>query len=120
VGRSKNIFFSSHAKTPIELRAPKDVANLAFIFGLTEQQGKDAINANCHAVSRAAAGRKMGPFRVRIQKLENVNPDFVPCSDSSDDESKKIPEKSEKDDSEESSDNESDSDSRDMEVDSWD
>merc|ERR1712096_526620 len=70
VGRSKNIFFSSRAKSPMELRAPKDVANLAFIFGLTEQQGKDAVNATCHAVSRAAAGRKMGPFRVRSKRFK--------------------------------------------------
>jgi len=86
VGRSKHIFFSSFAKSPIELRAPRDVANLAFIFGLTEHQGKEAVNATCHSVTRAAAGRKMGPFRVRIQKAENANPDNVPQSDSSENE----------------------------------
>jgi len=116
VGRSKNIFFSSRAKSPMELRAPKDVANLAFIFGLTEQQGKDAVNATCHAVSRAAAGRKMGPFRVRIQKAQDAGKDFAPCSDSEDDESNKVPQKAK---SEKSSDSESGSDcnSGDMEVD---
>jgi len=78
VGRSKNIFISSEAKSPIELRSPADVANLAFVFGLTEDQGKKAVNGNCHAISRAATGRKMGPFRVRIEKAENVDSNLVP------------------------------------------
>lgn len=111
VGRSKHIFFSSFAKSAIELRAPRDVANLAFIFGLSEHQGKDAVNATCHAVTRAAAGRKMGPFRVRIEKTENANPNNVPRSDSSDNEN-------DENSSDDSSENESDSDGGEMVVDS--
>jgi len=68
VGKSKNIFFSSGAKSPIELRSPGDVANLAFIFGMNENQGKEAVRGKCLAVYRAALGRKMGPYRVRIEK----------------------------------------------------
>ena len=34
------IIISSEALTPLELRGPHDVANLGFIFGLNEQQGK--------------------------------------------------------------------------------
>jgi len=95
VGRSKNIFFSSHAKSPIQLRSPADVANLAFVFGLSEDQGKSAINATCHAVSRAAAGRKMGPFRVRIEKVGDVDPGKVPESDSEDEEESEASESAE-------------------------
>lgn len=87
VGRSKHIFFSSSAKSPIELRSPADVANLAFIFGLTENAGKSAVNATCHAISKAAAGRKMGPFRVRIEKLDKADPNLVPSQSDSDQQS---------------------------------
>ena len=34
------IIISSEALTALELRGPHDVANLGFIFGLNEQQGK--------------------------------------------------------------------------------
>jgi ribonuclease P/MRP protein subunit RPP1 len=53
----------------MELRSPADVANLAFIFGLNEQQGKEAVRGHCLRVYRTAVGRKMGPYRVRIEKL---------------------------------------------------
>merc|ERR1711874_720193 len=77
-GGRKMFFFSSGAESPIELRSPTDVANLAFVFGLTEEQGKNAVNAACHKISRVAVGRKMGPFRVRIEKVENVDASLVP------------------------------------------
>jgi ribonuclease P/MRP protein subunit RPP1 len=68
VGRSKNIFFASGAMSPVELRSPDDVANLAFVFGMNENQGKEAVRAKCLAIFRAAIGRKMGPYRVRVEK----------------------------------------------------
>ena len=70
VGKSKNIFFSSGAKSSVELRSPEDVANLAFIFGMNETQGKEAVRGKCLAIYRAAVGRKMGPYRVRIEKCQ--------------------------------------------------
>jgi len=68
VGKSKNIFFSGGATSPIELRSPGDVANLAFIFGMNENHGKEAVRGKCLAVYCAALGRKMGPYRVRVEK----------------------------------------------------
>jgi RNase P/RNase MRP subunit p30 len=85
VGKSKNIFFSSCAMSPIELRSPEDAANLAFIFGLNEHQGKEAVRGNCLKVYRTAVGRKMGPYRVRIEKI----PSAVDRSDDNMDESEK-------------------------------
>ena len=73
VGKSKNIFFSSGAVSPIELRSPGDVANLAFIFGMNENQGKEAVKGKCLAVYRAALGRKMGPYRARMEKCPSLS-----------------------------------------------
>ena len=70
VGKCRNIFLTSSAMTPMELRTPGDVANLAFILGMSENQGKDAVSAKCWQLHKAAVGRRMGPFQVRVEKLE--------------------------------------------------
>ena len=70
VGKSRNIIVTSEALTPFELRAPADVANLAFMLGMTENQGKDSVSNKCWLLHKAATGRRMGPFQVRIEKLE--------------------------------------------------
>jgi len=89
VGKSRNIIFSSEARSPIDLRAPADVANLAWILGLTENQGKEAVSVKCWAVHKAAVGRKMGPFQVNIEKITSENSEKVPVSsDENEDESK--------------------------------
>jgi len=78
-GKSKKIFLSSGAKNPIDLRSPADVANLAFIFSLNENQGKDAVKKHCQDIHKAALGRKVGVYRVVIEKLDN---DTASSSDS--------------------------------------
>lgn len=70
IGKSKKIFFSSSATKPIELRSPSDVANLAFIFGMNENQGKDAVKKHCLDIYKAALGRKLGVYRVRVEKIQ--------------------------------------------------
>ena len=70
IGKSRKIIFTSGAKLPIELRAPGDVSNLAFIFGLNENQGKEAIKKNCLDVYRTAMGRKIGVYRVRVERVD--------------------------------------------------
>ena len=69
VGKSRNILVTSGARTPMELRAPGDVANLGFLLGLSENQGKDAVGVRCWSLVKSATGRRMGPFQVRIEKL---------------------------------------------------
>ena len=73
VGKSKAIFLSSEALNPLELRGPHDVANLGYIFGLNEQQGKDGVHHNPISVVQAAAGRRLGPYRALIQKTEDLD-----------------------------------------------
>ncbi|KAH8339430.1 hypothetical protein KR074_010382 [Drosophila pseudoananassae] len=59
-GKSKNIIFSSGAVHEFQLRGPYDVANLAFIFGLSEDQGKNAVDRNCRKLFLKAESRRMG------------------------------------------------------------
>ena len=69
VGKSRNIILTSGARTPMELRASTDVSNLAFILGLTANQGVDSVGVTGWACQKAAVGRRMGPFQVRVEKL---------------------------------------------------
>lgn len=84
VGKSKKIFLSSGARNPIELRCPSDVSNLAFIFGLNENQGKDAVKKHCLDIYRAAVGRKVGVYRVRVEKLSKLDESSSSDSDGMD------------------------------------
>ncbi|XP_017088854.2 ribonuclease P protein subunit p30 [Drosophila bipectinata] len=59
-GKSKNIIFSSGAVHEFQLRGPYDVANLAYIFGLSEDQGKNAVDRNCRKLFLKAESRRMG------------------------------------------------------------
>jgi ribonuclease P/MRP protein subunit RPP1 len=70
VGKSKNIVICSGAERVIELRGPYDAANLGFLFGLNEHQGKLAVGAMALEAVRAAAGRKVGPYRVTVEKVD--------------------------------------------------
>lgn len=72
VGKSKSIFISSDASNALEIRGPHDVAYLGFIFGLNEQQGKDAVKQNPTLVVQNAAGRKLGPYRALVQNAEDL------------------------------------------------
>ncbi|XP_060649587.1 ribonuclease P protein subunit p30 [Drosophila nasuta] len=59
-GKSKNIIFSSGAANEFQVRSPCDVANLAFIFGLSEDQGKNAVNRFCRQLFLRAESRRLG------------------------------------------------------------
>merc|ERR550539_1039972 len=72
VGKSKNIIISSNAKHVLDLRGPHDVANLGHLFGLNEQQGKFAVTMMAIELIRSAAGRKIGPYRATIQRVEDL------------------------------------------------
>uniref|UniRef100_A0A1I8P241 Uncharacterized protein n=1 Tax=Stomoxys calcitrans TaxID=35570 RepID=A0A1I8P241_STOCA len=59
-GKSKSIIISSGATNRFELRGPYDVANLSFIFGLSEDQGKCAIDRFCRQLFLRAESRRLG------------------------------------------------------------
>lgn len=79
-GKSRGIFLSSFAKRSIELRPPIDVANMCTVLNMTEAQGKEAVSKKCSEVYKAALGRKMGVFRVRVEKISD-KPDSSEDSD---------------------------------------
>ncbi len=72
VGKSKNVIVSSGGRRTIELRGPHDVANLGFLFGLSEQQGKAAASGMAARAIRSAEGRKVGPFRATVEKIDSL------------------------------------------------
>lgn len=59
-GKSKAVVMSSGAENIFELRGPYDVANLGLIFGLSEEQGKNAIGSNCRKLLLNAESRRAG------------------------------------------------------------
>eukprot|EP00088_Acartia_fossae_P026678 TRINITY_DN274_c0_g1_i2.p2 TRINITY_DN274_c0_g1~~TRINITY_DN274_c0_g1_i2.p2 ORF type:complete len:314 (+),score=62.84 TRINITY_DN274_c0_g1_i2:1392-2333(+) len=69
VGKCKGIILSSSAKRPIDLRSPTDVANLCCILSMNECRGREAVMKQCANVHKAALGRKMGVFRVRVDRV---------------------------------------------------
>ncbi|XP_055382669.1 ribonuclease P protein subunit p30 [Condylostylus longicornis] len=70
-GKSKNIIISSGAKSVFELRGPYDIANLALIFGLSEEQGKSSISSLCRMLFLKAEGRRLGKTNT-IAKLKDI------------------------------------------------
>ncbi|KAI9577127.1 ribonuclease P protein subunit p30 isoform X1 [Glossina fuscipes] len=59
-GKSKNIIISSGANNVFELRGPQDVTNLGFIFSLSEDQAKCAINRFGRQLFLRAECRRLG------------------------------------------------------------
>uniref|UniRef100_A0A1A9WW04 Uncharacterized protein n=1 Tax=Glossina brevipalpis TaxID=37001 RepID=A0A1A9WW04_9MUSC len=59
-GKSKNIIISSGANNTFELRGPEDVTNLAFIFSLSKDQAKCAINRFGRQLFLRAECRRLG------------------------------------------------------------
>ncbi|XP_054742832.1 ribonuclease P protein subunit p30 [Anastrepha obliqua] len=84
-GKSRNIIFSSDATNVFELRGPYDVANLAYIFGLSEDQGKNAVDKACRQLFLRAESRRIGKT---IMFVKASGP--VVLSDSSDEEDEEI------------------------------
>ena len=72
VGKSKNVLISSDANHVLEIRGPHDVANLGHLFGLDEQQGKFSVTTMGANLIRSAAGRKIGPYRATVQRIEDL------------------------------------------------
>ncbi|XP_037896676.1 ribonuclease P protein subunit p30 isoform X2 [Glossina fuscipes] len=58
--KSKNIIISSGANNVFELRGPQDVTNLGFIFSLSEDQAKCAINRFGRQLFLRAECRRLG------------------------------------------------------------
>uniref|UniRef100_A0A1B6HEC6 Uncharacterized protein n=1 Tax=Homalodisca liturata TaxID=320908 RepID=A0A1B6HEC6_9HEMI len=57
-GKSKNIILSSGITDFLKLRSPYDVANLALLFGLSEEQAKNSMLDTCRALILRAEGRR--------------------------------------------------------------
>ncbi|KAM9336241.1 ribonuclease P protein subunit p30 isoform 1-T1 [Symphorus nematophorus] len=56
--KGKNVILSSAAQTPLELRGPYDITNLALLFGLSDADAKEAISSTCRSVVLHAETRK--------------------------------------------------------------
>jgi RNase P/RNase MRP subunit p30 len=72
VGRSRGLVLTSMAENAIELRQPTDVASLAFVLGMTREQGRTSVLENPLSVLAACQGRRMGPFRVRVERIADL------------------------------------------------
>ncbi|XP_055918663.1 ribonuclease P protein subunit p30 [Eupeodes corollae] len=59
-GKSKSIILSSGARNIFDLRGPFDISNLALIFGLSEDQGKNSIGSTCRQLVLRAEARRLG------------------------------------------------------------
>ena len=72
--RGRGIVLSSGARSYMELRGPLDVANLATLFGLTQEQALAALtSAPAAAVQRAAARRAYrSTLTVRVRTVEEA------------------------------------------------
>ncbi|XP_035915159.1 ribonuclease P protein subunit p30 [Anopheles stephensi] len=81
-GKSKNVVISSSAKNPFELRSPYDIANLGLIFGLSEEQSKEAIRGVPNRILLAAEGRRFGKAGVVITRRPKLTEDSDDYSDS--------------------------------------
>ena len=73
VGKARSVILTSGAARAMELRGPHDVANLGFLLGLSEQQGKAAVGEMARRAVNAAAGRKLGPYRAKVEKVADMN-----------------------------------------------
>ncbi|XP_067007699.1 ribonuclease P protein subunit p30 [Anabrus simplex] len=59
-GKSKNIIISSGGSHPFHIRGPYDIINLGLIFGLSEEQAKNAITGACRTLLLHGEGRRFG------------------------------------------------------------
>src|SRR5699024_8112634 len=60
--RGRGIIISSEAKRALGVRAPWDVVNLACVWGLSQERGKEAVSEEARKVV-ALAGMKRRSFR---------------------------------------------------------
>uniref|UniRef100_A0A1B6DUH7 Uncharacterized protein n=2 Tax=Clastoptera arizonana TaxID=38151 RepID=A0A1B6DUH7_9HEMI len=66
-GKSKNVIISSKALNHFHLRGPYDVMNLGLLFGLSEEQSKNAATNNCRTLLIRAQGRKFGKTSMTME-----------------------------------------------------
>lgn len=72
-GKSQNIIISSGAARAIELRTPYEVANLGLLFGLSEEQSKQAMAGNCKKLVTRAIGRRHNKAVMTVEVTEQDN-----------------------------------------------
>lgn len=70
--RGRNIIISSTATNPMELRGPYDVANIGILFGMNENQAKDAVQSNCRAVLMHAVARKSIRSTMDLHQIKEL------------------------------------------------
>ncbi|XP_055598595.1 ribonuclease P protein subunit p30 [Uranotaenia lowii] len=71
-GKSKNVIISSEARNRFQVRGPYDIANLGLIFGLSEEQSKNAILALPRKILIAAETRRYGKAGVVVGYRQNA------------------------------------------------
>ncbi|KAL1398133.1 hypothetical protein pipiens_009213 [Culex pipiens pipiens] len=71
-GKSKNVVISSGAQNRFQVRGPYDIANLGLIFGLSEEQSKNAILALPRKVLIAADARRHGKAGIVVRRQQDV------------------------------------------------
>ncbi|XP_061493674.1 ribonuclease P protein subunit p30 [Rhineura floridana] len=67
-----NIILSSAAEKPLQLRGPYDVANLGWLFGLSESNAKAAVSTNGRAVLLHGEARKTASGAVYTKKKPQI------------------------------------------------
>ncbi|KAJ9633369.1 RNA-binding RNA processing protein rpp1 [Knufia peltigerae] len=67
--RGRGIVFSSEARSALGLRGPHDVINLASLWGLGQERGKEALCEEADKVVRLA-GIKRSSFRVVVDVID--------------------------------------------------
>ncbi|KAF2878960.1 hypothetical protein ILUMI_27208 [Ignelater luminosus] len=68
-GKSRNIIISSGATSTFLLRSPYDVVNLGFLFGLSEEQSKNAIGNFGKNVYIHGVGRRHGKSIILVEDI---------------------------------------------------
>lgn len=93
IGKSKNVLLNSGAENSFELRSPYDVANLGLIFGLSEEQGKSAIQTLSRSLLIKAEARRHGKTVMFVKQVECSSDESDDKSSDSDEEMDENPTK---------------------------
>ncbi|KAK9879708.1 hypothetical protein WA026_006768 [Henosepilachna vigintioctopunctata] len=72
-GKSRNIIISSGATSPFYVRGPYDIINLGAIFGLNEQQSKDAVTHCASNLCKKAVGRCHGKSVMFVESTIDIS-----------------------------------------------
>uniref|UniRef100_A0A336LWP6 CSON006410 protein n=1 Tax=Culicoides sonorensis TaxID=179676 RepID=A0A336LWP6_CULSO len=72
LGKSRNIIMSSGATERFQLRSPYDVAHLGWIFGLSEEQAKDAVCGKARQLLIRAETRRCGSAIVYVRRIKEL------------------------------------------------